>query len=46
MVNFNDEYYLDQDFTADIKKLQDAWKKWKPAAARRFTTRSSPRPTT
>ncbi|HEV2699653.1 MAG TPA: VWA domain-containing protein, partial [Terriglobales bacterium] len=24
VVNFNDEYYLDQDFTADIKKLQSA----------------------
>jgi len=24
VVNFNDEYYLDQDFTADIKKLQAA----------------------
>lgn len=24
VVNFNDEYYLDQDFTSDIKKLQSA----------------------
>jgi VWFA-related protein len=24
IVNFNDEYYLDQDFTSDIKKLQEA----------------------
>jgi Ca-activated chloride channel homolog len=24
VVNFNDEYYLDQEFTADIKKLQSA----------------------
>src|SRR5215467_13943489 len=24
VVNFNDEFYLDQDFTADMKKLQDA----------------------
>ena len=24
VVNFNDEYYLDQDFTADVKKLQGA----------------------
>jgi Ca-activated chloride channel homolog len=24
VVNFNDEYYLDQPFTGDIKKLQDA----------------------
>ena len=24
VVNFNDEYYLDQDFTGDIKKLQSA----------------------
>ena len=24
VVNFNDEYYLDQEFTADIKKLQGA----------------------
>src|SRR5579884_4022928 len=24
VVNFNDEYYLDQDFTSDIKKLQAA----------------------
>jgi VWFA-related protein len=24
VVNFNDEYYLDQEFTSDIKKLQDA----------------------
>lgn len=24
VVNFNDEYYLDQDFTSDIKKLQTA----------------------
>lgn len=24
VVNFNDEYYLDQDFTSDIKKLQGA----------------------
>jgi Ca-activated chloride channel homolog len=24
VVNFNDEFYLDQDFTADIKKLQEA----------------------
>src|SRR5215472_8894536 len=24
VVNFNDEFYLDQDFTSDIKKLQEA----------------------
>ena len=24
VVNFNDEYYLDQDFTSDVKKLQGA----------------------
>src|SRR5438128_1629577 len=24
VVNFNDEYYLDQEFTADVKKLQSA----------------------
>jgi len=24
VVNFNDEFYLDQDFTSDMKKLQDA----------------------
>lgn len=24
VVNFNDEYYLDQEFTSDIKKLQEA----------------------
>lgn len=24
VVNFNDEYYLDQDFTSDVKKLQSA----------------------
>jgi VWFA-related protein len=27
IVNFNDEYYLDQDFTSDIKKLQEALEK-------------------
>ncbi len=27
VVNFNDEYYLDQDFTSDIKKLQEALEK-------------------
>jgi Ca-activated chloride channel homolog len=27
VVNFNDEYYLDQDFTNNIKKLQDALEK-------------------
>src|SRR5438128_12165789 len=24
VVNFNDEYYLDQEFTTDVKKLQSA----------------------
>jgi len=27
IVNFNDEYYLDQDFTADINKLKEALEK-------------------
>ena len=27
VVNFNDEYYLDQEFTSDIKKLQSALEK-------------------
>lgn len=27
IVNFNDEYFLDQDFTSDIRKLQDALEK-------------------
>ncbi len=27
VVNFNDEYYLDQDFTSNIKKLSDALEK-------------------
>src|SRR3981081_3525805 len=27
VVNFNDEYYLDQDFTADLLKLKDALEK-------------------
>jgi len=27
IVNFNDEYYLDQDFTGDIKKLSEALEK-------------------
>ena len=27
VVNFNDEYYLDQDFTADINKLREALEK-------------------
>ena len=27
IVNFNDEYYLDQDFTADVKKLQEGLEK-------------------
>jgi Ca-activated chloride channel homolog len=27
VVNFNDEYYLDQDFTSDIKKLREALEK-------------------
>jgi Ca-activated chloride channel homolog len=27
IVNFNDEYYLDQDYTSDIKKLQEALEK-------------------
>ena len=27
VVNFNDEYYLDQDFTSDIKKLSNALEK-------------------
>ena len=27
IVNFNDEYYLDQDFTSNIKKLQDGLEK-------------------
>jgi Ca-activated chloride channel family protein len=27
VVNFNDEYYLDQDFTSDIRKLQEALEK-------------------
>jgi Ca-activated chloride channel homolog len=27
VVNFNDEYYLDQDFTADINKLKEALEK-------------------
>jgi Ca-activated chloride channel homolog len=27
IVNFNDEYYLDQDFTANLKKLQDGLEK-------------------
>jgi VWFA-related protein len=27
IVNFNDEYYLDQDFTASLKKLQDGLEK-------------------
>jgi Ca-activated chloride channel homolog len=27
VVNFNDEYYLDQDFTADIKKMQEGLEK-------------------
>ncbi len=27
VVNFNDEYFLDQDFTGDIKKLSDALEK-------------------
>jgi VWFA-related protein len=27
VVNFNDEYYLDQDFTSDIRKLQSALEK-------------------
>lgn len=27
IVNFNDEYYLDQDFTSDIKKLREALEK-------------------
>jgi VWFA-related protein len=27
IVNFNDEYYLDQDFTGNIRKLQDALEK-------------------
>lgn len=27
VVNFNDEYYLDQDFTSDVKKLRDALEK-------------------
>ncbi len=27
VVNFNDEYYLDQDFTSDVKKLKEALEK-------------------
>jgi len=27
VVNFNDDYYLDQDFTSDIKKLKEALEK-------------------
>ena len=27
MVNFNDEYFLDQDFTSDINKLREALEK-------------------
>jgi Ca-activated chloride channel family protein len=27
IVNFNDEYYLDQDYTSDVKKLQEALEK-------------------
>ncbi len=28
VVNFNDEYFLDQDFTSDIKKLKEALEKY------------------
>ena len=44
VVNFNDEYYLDQDFTANINKLRQRWRRSKRAEAPRSTTRWSPRP--
>ena len=44
VVNFNDEYYLDQPFTSKINLLQRPWKNMKPAAAPLYTTRSWPRP--
>src|SRR5260370_32059244 len=39
VVNFNDEYYLDQDFTADLLKLKDALEKLMPKAERRCMKR-------
>ena len=42
VVNFNDEYYLDQEFTGDIKKLSTRSKKWRRAAAPRSMTRLWP----
>ena len=32
VVNFNDEYYLDQDFTNDLLKLKRRWRKSTPRA--------------
>jgi len=39
IVNFNDEFYLDQDFTSNINKLKEGWKKSRRAAVLRFTMR-------
>ena len=39
IVNFNDEYYLDQDFTADIGKMKEALENVEREAERRSTTR-------
>jgi len=39
IVNFNDEYYLDQDFTANVNKLREALERLKRGAARRSMMR-------
>jgi len=45
VVNFSDEYYLDQPFTSKINLLQDAWKNTRLGVEPPSTTRSSPPPT-
>jgi len=39
IVNFNDDAFLDQDFTSNINLMREAWNGLKPVAALPSTTR-------
>ena len=44
VVNFSDEYFLDQPFTSKINLLQGALEKYETRGEPPCTTQSSPRP--